>query len=48
VVDTFLRTGGSGDQIGRGGIDPARGIERLTSVDGVTARPSDAASSIHD
>ena len=36
------------EQIGRPGIDPARGIERLTIVDGVTDRARDAASSIRD
>jgi len=36
------------EQNGRPGIDPARGIERLTIVDGVTATPRDAASSIRD
>ena len=48
MVDTLIGTGSSREQIGRTGIDPARGIERLTIVDGVTVRPRDAASSIRD
>jgi hypothetical protein len=48
VVETLEGTGSCGQQFGRLGIDPARGIERLTIVDGVTVRPRDAASSIRD